>query len=183
MRDIDIDTEPVNEEVEEEEHDLPEPVFPSDDDIVEPVFDIPKGKRRLYKPRIRKDKVEQPAASNIPTEIPERILREIEVLQGPIVELDQRPDPPPPQPEPEPPKTKKKEANVTCPNCSKEMLKKTFLYYHSLKCLPEREPEKELQQQPREEAEAKETKIMQLFSTDRHIKRREYYKTLTQNAF
>ena len=38
----------------------------------------------------------------------------------------------------EPQKTKKTppQKMVTCPNCNKEMLSKTFRYYHSLKCKP-----------------------------------------------
>jgi hypothetical protein len=28
---------------------------------------------------------------------------------------------------------------VSCPNCGKEMLQKTFRYYHSLKCKPQQE--------------------------------------------
>ena len=38
----------------------------------------------------------------------------------------------------EPKQTKKTQAQklVSCPNCYKEMLQKTFRYYHSLKCKP-----------------------------------------------
>ena len=38
----------------------------------------------------------------------------------------------------EPQKTKKTppQKMVTCPNCNKEMLSKTFKYYHNLKCKP-----------------------------------------------
>lgn len=38
----------------------------------------------------------------------------------------------------EPKQTKKTQPQklVSCPNCNKEMLQKTFRYYHSLKCKP-----------------------------------------------
>jgi hypothetical protein len=36
-------------------------------------------------------------------------------------------------------KTKKapQQKTITCPNCNKEMLQKTFKYYHSIKCKPQ----------------------------------------------
>ena len=46
----------------------------------------------------------------------------------------------PPQVETKPPKTKPQQKLVSCPNCNKEMLQKTFKYYHNLKCKPA-EPE------------------------------------------
>lgn len=33
--------------------------------------------------------------------------------------------------------TSRKTKSITCPNCKKTMLEKTFKYYHSLKCHPE----------------------------------------------
>ena len=46
------------------------------------------------------------------------------------------PPPPPPTPEPEPIPEPKKGQLMTCANCGKELLEKTFKYYHQLKCKP-----------------------------------------------
>ena len=195
------------------ERGIEEYVIHSDDDIVQPVIDIPQKRKRLYKPRIRKDSVvaQEPETREEPFEIPEKLLREIEVLQDPIVELDQRPDPPPPPPPPPPPqepkKEKKKEPLITCPNCNKEMLNKTYKYYHSLKCNLPPESEKETTKQleplkPLETLEPLEVKTkpkhtqpqtekemelprkeLQPPSTNRHIQRREFFKNLVKNAF
>ena len=170
MREFEFDREDADELEDEPTPEVREFVIHSDDDIVEPVLDLPitTKKKRVYKPKIRKDSIPQ---QDEPIEIPERILREIEMLQDPIVELDERapspkpkpvkrkpPSPPPPSPPPEPVKAKKKEPLITCPNCSKEMLMKTFKYYHSLKCKPESEevelplePKEEPKEQPKEE--------------------------------
>lgn len=164
-------------------------VIHSDDDIVQPVLDIPQKKKRIYKPRIRKDSVQQPEAIQEPIEIPEKILKEIEILQNPIVELDERPDPP--EPEPEKPKEKKKEPLVTCPHCSKEMLKKTFKYYHSLKCKEEAIEAEAPVTQPREPKEESKAEVIEEpkpppplpSTTSRHVQRREFFKSLVKNAF
>ena len=42
----------------------------------------------------------------------------------------------PQQVETKPPKTKPQQTTVKCGNCHKEMLNKTYTYYHSLKCKP-----------------------------------------------
>jgi hypothetical protein len=106
-------------------------------------------------------------------------------LQNPIVELDERPDPP--EPEPEKPKEKQKEALVTCPNCSKEMLKKTFKYYHSLKCKEEaveaEEPLKKEEPKEEEKEEPKPPPPPLPSTTSRHVQRREFFKSLVKNAF
>ena len=205
MREFEFDREEADELEDEPGTEVREFVIHSDD-IVEPVLDLPTTtkKKRVYKPKIRKDTIQQPE-TNEPTEIPERILREIEMLQDPIVELDERqpsprrkpvkkvkpptppPTPPPsPPPEPEPVKVKKKEPLITCPNCSKEMLMKTFKYYHSLKCKLESE-EVELppdpKEEPKEEPKQEPVKELQAPSTVRHIQRREFFKKLSQNAF
>ena len=178
MRELDIE---ANQSEEEPTQAATEYVIHSDDDIVQPVLDIPQKKKRIYKPRIRKDSVQQPEAIQEPVEIPERILKEIEILQNPIVELDERPDPPPPEPEPEKPKEKKKEALVTCPNCSKEMLKKTFKYYHSLKCKEEAIEVEEPKEEEKEEPKPPPPPLPS--TTSRHVQRREFFKSLVKNAF
>ena len=203
MREFEFDREDADELEDEPTPEVREFVIHSDDDIVEPVLELPTTtkKKRAYTPKIRKDSIPQPE-TNEPIEIPERILREIEMLQDPIVELDERapsppprpkpkqrkpPSPPPePEPEPEPVKVKKKEPLTTCPNCSKEMLLKTFKYYHSLKCQPESEEVElppEPKEEPKEEPKVEPVKELQAPSTVRHIQRREFFKKLTQNAF
>ena len=41
--------------------------------------------------------------------------------------------------QPKPTKKTPPQKMVSCPNCGKEMLQKTFRYYHSLKCKPNQE--------------------------------------------
>ena len=46
------------------------------------------------------------------------------------------PEAPPPPPAPEPEKQQAKGKIINCINCDKQMLEKTFKYYHQLKCKP-----------------------------------------------
>lgn len=66
-----------------------------------------------------------------------------EPVQNKIVKDDSSSEGEPPEPilEVQPKTTKKTQPQkmVSCPNCSKEMLAKTFRYYHSLKCKPQQE--------------------------------------------
>ena len=53
--------------------------------------------------------------------------------------VEQQPPPPPPSPEPDIVPTSqpaKMGRMTTCQNCGKELLEKTFRYYHQLKCKP-----------------------------------------------
>ena len=63
--------------------------------------------------------------------------------QNKIVKDDTSSEGEPPEPIQEAPaRTTKRTTTqkmVSCPNCSKEMLQKTFRYYHSLKCKPNQE--------------------------------------------
>ena len=63
--------------------------------------------------------------------------------QSKIVKDDSSSESEPPEPIQEAPARTTKRATtqkmVSCPNCSKEMLQKTFRYYHSLKCKPQQE--------------------------------------------
>jgi hypothetical protein len=186
--------------VEDLDKDLtPKPdVVESNDEIVEPVLDIETIKeatkpKRVYKPRVKKQIVEQPSPPNSPVVIPERIIQEIEVLKDPIVELDQRLEPNSPLKV----KTKKKEPTTKCPHCGKEMLEKTFKYYHSLKCkkeylemeLPNIDDEKYEKQQVEKEPKKEEITLppkqitLQPASANRHVQRREYFKNLVKSAF
>ena len=51
------------------------------------------------------------------------------------------PPPLPPSPEPEPEKQQVKGKMINCINCDKQMLEKTFKYYHQLKCKPKESEE------------------------------------------
>ena len=164
--------------VSEEDPKLSETLVESNDDIVEPVIEIKPKAKRVYKPRIKKDKVEQPSDLDSPVNI-----QPFEVFKDPIVELDQRID----ADEFVKVKTKKKDATVTCPNCDKEMLAKTYKYYHSLKCktedpITQNKEVKEVEPEVEEKVKSKEA-TLDLPSTNRHIHRREFYKKLTNNAF
>ena len=78
------------------------------------------------------DKPMEPVLSDEPppplNEKPKRIRKKPETK--PI------PPPPPPSPEPEPEKQQVKGKMINCINCDKQMLEKTFKYYHQLKCKP-----------------------------------------------
>ena len=167
-----------------------ETLVESNDDIVEPVIEIKPKAKRVYKPRIKIDKVEQPSDIDSPTLEKNKMFNEIEVLKDPIVELDQNLD----MEEFVRVKSKKKDVTVTCPNCDKEMLAKTYKYYHSLKCKTE-EPviqnkevkevlvsQSDTSKEVEEKVQSKEV-TLDLPSTNRHIQRREFYKKLTNNAF
>jgi len=68
-----------------------------------------------------------------------------------------------------------KQKMTSCPNCGKEMLQKTFRYYHSLKCRPEeKEP---IQERVRPE------KIEVSFDGFRRVAQNENIKRLVSRAF
>ena len=68
--------------------------------------------------------------------------------------------------------------HITCPNCDKSMLEKTFKYYHSLKCHPQTQPKET--QVPHAQAEAAHTVE---FGFGRRIEaRRERYTNLFSRA-
>ena len=67
---------------------------------------------------------------------------------------------------------------ITCPNCDKSMLEKTFKYYHSLKCHPQAQPKET--QAPHTHAEAAHTVE---FGFGRRIQaRKERYSNLFSRA-
>jgi len=169
------------------------------EEIVEPIIEIKEQvkAKRIYKPRIKKEIIKEPSPPNSPIKIPDKIVKEIEVVKDPVVELDQREEPNSPVRM----KTKKKEPVMTCPNCEKEMLAKTYKYYHSLKCAPQnggypstrgkplsknediipiKEEVKEIEL-PKIEKEKEIT--LQAPSSNRHIQRRDFFKNLVKSAF
>ena len=72
-------------------------------------------------------------------------------------------------------KTTPKQKMTSCPNCGKEMLQKTYRYYHSLKCKPQ---EKEIIQ-----AIPKPEKIEVSFNVGRRAAKNENIKRLISSAF
>ena len=73
----------------------------------------------------------------------EPVLNDMQATPPPLDEKTKRirkkleqPPPPPPSPEPEPKKQQVKGKMINCINCDKQMLEKTFKYYHQLKCKP-----------------------------------------------
>ena len=76
------------------------------------------------------------------------------------------------------PKTNPKQKMMSCPNCNKEMLQKTFRYYHSLKCKPQEEA-----QIPQKPAISKPDRIEVTFNAGRRAVKSEKFKQLLLNAF
>jgi len=86
----------------------------------------------------------------------------------------QEPLPPPPAPIE---KQRKQGKMTTCTNCNKELLEKTFKYYHQLKCKP-KEPANTQPTKP----EAKPETISVDFNFHRRAQKQERYTSLFSNA-
>ena len=82
-------------------------------------------------------------------------------------------EPPPPQPTPEP----KKGKMITCNHCGKQILEKTFKYYHQLKCKPRESTP------PPSKPEVKPDSIVVDFGFQRRAKLQERYANLMARAF
>ena len=96
-----------------------------------------------------------------------------------------KPEPPPepPPPPPTPPTQTKPPKNVkltTCQNCGKELLEKTFKYYHQLKC-----KSKELVSSAAvvKQAETKPESITVDFGFQRRVVKQDRFSTLMKRAF
>ena len=83
-------------------------------------------------------------------------------------------------------KTKSTTKSITCPNCKKTMLEKTFKYYHSLKCHPEPTNTKqtEVKQAPplQQSAETEARHIVEFGFGQRMQARKDKYTNLFSNA-
>ena len=77
--------------------------------------------------------------------------------------------------EPKPTKKTQPQKVVSCPNCNKEMLQKTFRYYHSLKCKPVTVDSPQVVERPE--------KIEVTFDVGRPIQRGEKIQRLISRAF
>jgi len=88
-----------------------------------------------------------------------------------------REPPPPPPPTPEETQPIKKGKMISCNICGKELLEKTFKYYHQLKCKP-----KEQVQLPVPEPIRPETFVAN-FDFPRRMARSEKYVSLISKAF
>ena len=98
---------------------------------VSPIEDVTEITAEVHEPDEAAgpvDSVSAAAKADIPSPKPKRIRKKPE----PKEEIP----PPPPTPEPEPIPEPKKGKLMTCANCGKELLEKTFKYYHQLKCKP-----------------------------------------------
>jgi phage FluMu protein Com len=82
---------------------------------------------------IEDEPIETNEASNSPTtvEAPAPKPKRVRTKPQPKAEQPQAPPPPPPVE-----KQRKPGRMTTCTNCNKELLEKTFKYYHQLKCKP-----------------------------------------------
>ena len=113
----------------------------------------------------------EPDAAAGPIEIP------IEIPAPKPKRVRKRPEPPteppPPQPTPEP----KKGKMITCNHCGKQILEKTFKYYHQLKCKPRESTPPPVKPQARPES------IVVDFGFQRRAKLQERYANLMAKAF
>ena len=85
----------------------------------------------------------------------------------------------PPPPEPEPTSETKKGKMITCATCGKELLEKTFKYYHQLKCKPKEYASQQQLVQPPMKADS----ITVDFGFQRRAKLQERYANLMARAF
>ena len=133
------------------------------------IEDIPEKEDESNEPDEAETPIETPAIK------PKRIRKKTEP----------KPEPPPepPPPPPTPPTQTKPPKNVkltTCQNCGKELLEKTFKYYHQIKC-----KSKELvSQQPlMKQAETKPENIIVDFGFQRRVVKQDRFSTLMKRAF
>ena len=103
----------------------------------------------------------------IPIEIPAAKPKRVRKRPEPPTE------PPPPQPTPEP----KKGKMISCNHCGKQILEKTFKYYHQLKCKPRESTP------PPIKPEVKPDSIVVDFGFQRRAKLQERYANLMARAF
>ena len=115
------------------------------------------------------DETEVPSIPS-PIEIPEVKQKRSRKKQEPIT-------PPPPPPTPEEPAKIKKGKMIACNVCGKELLEKTFKYYHQLKCKPKQEIQEPPTPQPKPEA------CVVNFDFPRRAQRSEKYVSLISKAF
>ena len=86
---------------------------------------------------------------------------------------------PPPPAEQEPTSETKKGKMITCATCGKELLEKTFKYYHQLKCKPKEYASQQQLVQPPMKADS----ITVDFGFQRRAKLQERYANLMARAF
>ena len=122
------------------------------------------------------DEAEAPIESEPPIETPTMKPKRIRKKQEPKPEPPSEPPPPPPT-QTKPPKSVKL---TTCQNCGKELLEKTFKYYHQLKC-KSKEP---VSQPPLiKQAETKPESITVDFGFQRRAVKQDKFSTLMARAF
>ena len=142
---------------------------------VSPIEEVAEMATEVHEPDEAAGSIESPTRSispagkpvDIPAPKPKRIRKKPE----PKEEI-----PPPP---PEPTSETKKGKMITCATCGKELLEKTFKYYHQLKCKPkEYASQQQLVQPP-----IKTDSITVDFGFQRRAKLQERYTNLMARAF
>jgi hypothetical protein len=133
---------------------------------VSPIEDVTEITEEVHEP----DEAAGPV--DTPTPKPKRIRKKPE----PKEEI---PPPPPPTPEPEPIQELKKGKLITCTNCGKELLEKTFKYYHQLKCKPKETTTQQNQVLPPMRSDS----ITVDFGFQRRQQKQERFTNLIANAF
>ena len=136
------------------------------------IEDIPEIEDESNEP----DESHEPDEAAVPIEPPAIKPKRIRKKQEPKPEPPLEPPPPPPT-QTKPPKNVKL---TTCQNCGKELLEKTFKYYHQLKC-----KSKELvSQQPlMKQADTKPESIIVDFGFQRRAVKQDRFSTLMKRAF
>ena len=135
------------------------------------IEDIPEIEDESNEP----DESHEPDEAEPPIETPTMKPKRIRKKQEPKPE-------PPSEPPPPPPTQTKPLKNVkltTCQNCGKELLEKTYKYYHQLKC-KSKEP---VSQPPLKQTETKPESITVDFGFQRRAIKQDRFSTLMARAF
>ena len=126
------------------------------------------------------DESNEPDEAETPIETPPI---ETPTMKPKRIRKKQEPKPEPPSEPPPPPPTQTKPLKnvklTTCQNCGKELLEKTYKYYHQLKC-KSKEP---VSQPPLKQAETKPESITVDFGFQRRAVKQDKFSTLMARAF
>jgi hypothetical protein len=138
---------------------------------ISPIEEVPEITEETHEPDEAAgpvDSVSAAAKADMPAPKPKRIRKKPETKE----------ETPPPPPEPEPIPEQKQGKLITCTNCGKELLEKTFKYYHQLKCKP-----KETSHQHPVLPFIKSDSITVDFGFQRRQQKQERFTNLIANAF
>ena len=138
---------------------------------ISPIEETPEIEDETHEP----DESHEPDEAAGPIETPAPKPKRIRKKPEPKPEPPTEPPPPPPTPT-KPPKSVKL---TTCQNCGKELLEKTFKYYHQLKCKPKGYE----QQEPPKTTEIKPDNIIVDFGFQRRAIKQSKFTSLIARAF